>query len=232
MAVEYRPMDKDFVLPVCPMVLEKGPFDRGDPTGHRSVVSDCPQVTEAFFRRYIEAYGACGYLAWDRYATVGACLFFPLIDLPPGVCKVHGMDDYPARWFEALTKEKGTMVIACVTVAPQYRDRGIGRKVVEASLAWMIRNRWLRAVKLGVPSELYRFSRHYNLRFWESLGFRVFRIIDRSQTEPWASREKQSMMRRYEAGEFAAAGHDFCGILRERGWQEILGVHDLEKRFA
>jgi len=225
-------MDRDFVLPVCPLVLQKGPYDRGDPVSHSSFVSECPQVTEDFLMSYIRRYGTCGYLAWDRYAAVAACLFFPLNDLPPKICKVYDVDEYPERWFKALHKEKGTMVLACVMVAPQHRDQGLGRQVVEAALGWMRRNRWLRVVKLGVPSEIYGFSRHFNLPFWESLGFRVFRIIDRSETEPWATREKQALLRRHEAGEFNAAGIDFCGILRERGWQGILGVHDLEMRFA
>ncbi len=232
MLIEYRPMDRDFVLPACPHVLQNGPYDRGDPVSHASFVSDCPQVTEEFLIRYIRRYGTCGYLAWDGYAVVAATLFFPLTDLPAKVCKVYDVDDYPERWFKALHKEAGTMVMTCAMVAPQYRDRGIGRKTVESALAWIKRNRWLRVIKLGVPSEVYGFSYHFNLPFWESLGFRIFRIIDRSEVEPWATREKQVLLRRYESGEFAARGINFSVLLRQRDWQGILGVHDLEMRFG
>jgi|GEM_PF-2330815 len=232
MPIEYRPMDRDYVLPVCPMVLLNGPLDRADPVSHASFVTDCPMVNEAFFRRYIEEYGTCAYLAWDRYSLVGATVFFPLTDLPPKAGKVYGIDEYPQRWFDALNKEKGTMMMTCTTVAPQYRDYGIGRKLLESAIGWMKRNRWLRAVKLGVPSELYGFSRHFDLTFWESLGFRVFRIIDRTSAEPWASREKAKLLHSYERGEFLAKGIDFSAVLNERGWQGILGVHDLEMRFG
>lgn len=230
--IDYRPMDRDYILPVCPKVLVKGPFDRGDPTGHFGFVSDCPTVNDEMLRAYVEKYGTCGYLAWDGYAVVGASLFFPLNDLPAKLCKIYDVDEYPRRWFDALNKEKGTMVMGCCLVAPDYRDRGIGTKVVEASLAWMRRNRWLRAVKLGVPSEVYGFTDHFTLPFWENMGFRVFRLIDRSETELWASRERAKLLRLHESGHFNAQGIDFCGILKTRGWQGILGVNDLEQRFA
>jgi GNAT superfamily N-acetyltransferase len=230
--IDYRPMDRDYILPVCPKVLERGPFDRGDPVGHSGFVSDCPTVTDGTLRTYVERYGTCGYLAWDKYAVVGAALFFPLNDLPQKVCKVYDVDEYPRRWFDALNKEKGTMVMGCVVVTPAYRDQGIGGKLVEASLGWMKRNRWLRAVKLGVPSEVYGYTMHFNLPFWLEHGFRVFRLIDRSETEPWASRERSRMLGLYESGHFNSQGVDFCAILHERGWQGILGVNDLEQRFA
>jgi len=224
----YRPMGEDFILPVCPQILLNGPIDKDDPSAFRSFVSECPSVNLEFFCKFISESETCAILAWDGNLIVGAVTFFPQKDLPPKVGKIYAIDDYPTSWWQELSSDWSTLVIACVTVAKGYRGMGIARGLIKEMIRWAKASKWKRLLINGVQTELLGYNHKMALPLWEDLGFKIIRIKNRAAIQPsWAARMKSEIIKKHEMGEYVVAGIDFGLLLKNLGWEGILASYDL-----
>jgi len=226
-------MGEEFILPVCPQILLRGPLDRGDPYGFKDFVGDCPEEDYQFFRAFVESGRTCAVLAWDGFLLVGAITFYPQKTLKAGIGKVYGTVDYPEDLWRGLPSDSFTVVVGCVTVAKGYRGMGIASGLAEEMIKQARKDGWKRILVTGVQTEVVGYDHRLALPFWESLGFKIIRVNDRVSLMPtWASRMKEEIMRKHEMGEYLVEGIDFSFLLRSMGWNGILATYDLELKIG
>jgi GNAT superfamily N-acetyltransferase len=172
--VEIKEMDDSYILDRCPLGTPLDPLhlsqDEYPGYGERA-----KEIRRRFFREVRDRYGNCVLFAWDDGKIVGFLIF-----LPKPVARKLGLKPMPDPDDERAEK---TLVYVCMQLVSEYREKGLGTRLMEAMVAWAKHNGWTRIeannISEGSTDEDWRWS--WGLPKWERMGFRVIR--DR----PWIS---------------------------------------------
>ncbi|QQO07708.1 GNAT family N-acetyltransferase [Breznakiella homolactica] len=128
------------------------------------------ETLERLYRSAIETYGGCGFITWERDRVIACHTFFPLQMAKDIKFYGHG---------SGADSSGRVLVHNCLTaVGGDYARKGIGSRLVTASLDWAKANGWDRfEVHRVLPASEkgWRADQKSCLPFWERFGFRVFR---------------------------------------------------------
>ena len=159
--IEVRLMDELLVLPIC---LHGGavPLSRLPELAERTDFEDqfglAPGVHARFLRDLGRRYGATGVAALDGNRVVGLLRFYPRA-LQERIGQLCPQDEAYARRLAATAVvglprpddlQPRSIQIDCLQVIPKYRGQGIGRTLIERTIAWAGENGWREVYASGV----------------------------------------------------------------------------------
>jgi GNAT superfamily N-acetyltransferase len=126
---------------------------------------------EGIYRKAIEQYGGCGFVAWHKGKVVGYNNFFP---------REIATDIRFYGWGTEEDVAPKTLVHNCISILGNdiFRRKGIGTNLMLHSLRWAKSEGWKRMeVHLVLPNVAKGFANEQKSgrAFWEKLGFSVFR---------------------------------------------------------
>jgi GNAT superfamily N-acetyltransferase len=160
--IEIREMNDDYILDRCPLsepLDPSSPLEAEDPRfGERARA-----IRRRFFSQVRERYGNCVFIAWEHDQVVGFLIFFP-----KPVARKLGIYTQPAG-----EMDDRTLVYTCMQLAPAYRGRGLGTRLVKALIAWARKHGWqqieVHGVSSGTDEQDWRWG--WALPKWQRLGF-------------------------------------------------------------
>jgi GNAT superfamily N-acetyltransferase len=123
------------------------------------------KIHEVFMHRY----GTGAFLAWDNNKVVGFINFHPDgIELPAKLCL---QEDFPAV-LKKLNDDfphpsNISLRIRCVSLAPEYRKKGLAKALVSSVIDWAKRHGF-REIRVRCPKSEWTIPPRF---FWEKLGF-------------------------------------------------------------
>lgn len=169
--IEIRQMDDSYIL--------AGDMEKINQMGKYGIcVADRPLETNPaapnqYFRKIHELllhqYGTGAFLAWENNRIVGFINFHPDgLDLPAELCMQKDHPGLLKKIDEFLPKlSRFTLRIRCKSIAPEYRDKGIGKVLLNALLEWA-KTHGYRELRILCPKQDQKFPARI---FWEKLGF-------------------------------------------------------------
>lgn len=177
--IEIREMDDGYILDRCPLYAPLDPFhlteDEYLPQVYgegakqiRRIFFRQKEIRRKFFREVRAKYGNCVLFAWDHEKIVGFLIFLPKLVARKLALKTSPED-------ELIDK---TLIYVCMQIVSQYRNKGIGTKMVNALITWARQNGWKRIEVHMVgndtgEAEAWRWK--WALPKWERMGFRITR---------------------------------------------------------
>jgi GNAT superfamily N-acetyltransferase len=159
--IEYRLMDEFLVLPMC---LHGGavPLSRLPELAERTDFEDEFSLERGVHARSLcalsQRYGATGVVALDGDRIVGLLRFYPRA-LKEMIGQLCPQDEPYARWLAAIEIASlpardeirpRSIQIDCLQVIPECRGQGIGRTLIERTIAWAREKGWHELYATGV----------------------------------------------------------------------------------
>jgi GNAT superfamily N-acetyltransferase len=191
--IEYRWMDETLALPIClhggAVSLSQLP-ELAEGTSFEAEFGLEPGVHARLLRALGRRYGATGLVALEDERIVGLLRFYPRA-LRERIGQLCPQDEPYARRLAALDVEDlpapddlqpGAIQIACLQVIPERQGQGIGRTLIERTIAWAREQGWRELYATGVQHIL-------PLMVWSgqmsavSLQKRSFEIVGRELDE-------------------------------------------------
>lgn len=132
---------------------------------------------ETLYRKVLDSYGCCGFVAWVGGRVVGYNNFFPR-EIAEDI-KFYG-------WGQREYDISLILVHNCISILrnTDYRRKHIGTSLIECSLDWAKHNGWKRfEAHLVLPDIPAGFQNEQKScqAFWSKLGFEVFRREEAGQ---------------------------------------------------
>jgi len=139
--IEIKEMQDDCIMSACPLD-DDPPEELLASTEEAEEEDEYPgcgerarEIRRRFFREVRDMYGNCVLYAWDEGKIVGFTMF-----LPKPVARKVGVPGHPEPDKERAGR---TLVLLCTNVAPSYRGKGVGTKLVNALIVWAKDNGWI-----------------------------------------------------------------------------------------